>query len=283
MKKNIKLICIDMDGTLLNNNHEVSEKNKEILKKVHSKGINIALTTGRIFISARYYSDLIGINTPVIASNGAYIKNKYEDKAILEGSLNKEDAIEIYKIVKKHNLNITFNSWDTLIREIEVPKSHAYYIMNKYLSEDKKVKFLITNDIISTINNFSESILKGIVIEEKDNKDNLWAAKKEIKEKFKDKLHVVSSGNDNFEIMDGSISKGSAVLHLAKTLNIDKEEIMCIGDSENDISMLKVAGFSVAMGNGNDLVKEIADFITDTNNNDGVAKAIEKYVLLDSN
>ena len=83
--------------------------------------------------------------------------------------------------------------------------------------------------------------------------------------------------------MDGSISKGSAVLHLAKTLNIDKEEIMCIGDSENDISMLKVAGLSIAMGNGDDLVKEIADFITDTNNNDGVAKAIEKYVLLDSN
>lgn len=279
MKKNIKLICIDMDGTLLNNDHEVSEKNKEILKKVHSKGINIALTTGRIFISARYYSDLIGINTPVIASNGAYIKNKYEDKAILEGSLNKEDAIEIYKIVKKYKLNITFNSWDTLIRETEVPKSHAYYIMNKQLSEDKKVKFLITNDIISTINNFSESILKGIVIEEKDNKDNLWAAKKEIKEKFKDKLHVVSSGNDNFEIMDGSISKGSAVLHLAKIFNIDKEEVMCIGDSENDISMLKVAGLSIAMGNGNDIVKEVADFITDTNNNDGVAKAIEKYVL----
>lgn len=279
MKKNIKLICIDMDGTLLNSNHEVSERNKEVLRKAHNKGIHIALTTGRIFVSARYYSDLIGINTPVIASNGAYIKNKYEDKAILEGALDKKTAIEIYKIVHKHNLNINFNSWDTLIREKEVPKNHAYYIMNKYITEEKRVKFLVTNDTISTINNFEGTILKGIVIEEKDNKDNLWAAKKEIKDKFKDKLHVVSSGDDNFEIMDGSISKGNAVLHLAKTLNINKEEIMCIGDSENDMSMLKVAGLSVVMENGNEIVKEIADFITDTNNNDGVAKAIEKYVL----
>lgn len=279
MKKNIKLICIDMDGTLLNSNHEVTERNKEVLRKAHSKGINIALTTGRIFVSARYYSDLIGINAPVIASNGAYIKNNYEDRAILEGALDKKTAIEIYKIVHKHNLNINFNSWDTLIREKEVPKNHAYYIMNKYITEEKRVKFLVTNDIISTINNFEGTLLKGIVIEEKENKDNLWAAKKEIKEKFKDKLHVVSSGSDNFEIMDGSISKGNAVLHLAKSLNINKDEIMCIGDSENDISMLKVAGVSVAMGNANEIVKEIADFITDTNNNDGVSKAIEKYVL----
>lgn len=279
MKKNIKLICIDMDGTLLNSNHEVTERNKEVLRKAHSKGINIALTTGRIFVSARYYSDLIGINAPVIASNGAYIKNNYEDRAILEGALDKKTAIEIYKIVHKHNLNINFNSWDTLIREKEVPKNHAYYIMNKYITEEKRVKFLVTNDIISTINNFEGTLLKGIVIEEKGNKDNLWAAKKEIKEKFKDKLHVVSSGSDNFEIMDGSISKGNAVLHLAKSLNINKDEIMCIGDSENDISMLKVAGVSVAMGNANEIVKEIADFITDTNNNDGVSKAIEKYVL----
>ena len=279
MKKNIKLICIDMDGTLLNSNHEVSDRNKEALRKANELGINIALTTGRIFISARYYSDLIGINTPVIASNGAYIKNRYEDNAILEGALDKETAIEIYKIVKKHNLSINFNSWDTLIREKEVPKTHAYYIMNKYLNKEKRVKFLITNDIISTINNFDGTILKGIVIEEKESKDNLWAAKKEIKERFKDKLHVVSSGNDNFEIMDGRISKGNAVSHLAKSLNIISEEVMCIGDSENDISMLEFSGVAVAMGNGNDFVKKIADFITDTNNNDGVAKAIERYVL----
>lgn len=279
MQQNIKLICIDMDGTLLNSNHEISERNKEVLKKAYNSGVKIAITTGRLFCSARYYADLIGIDLPVIGSNGAYIKHKYDDMAILENEIPKDVAIEIYNIVKKHGLTINFNSWDTLIREDEVPANHAYSIMNKDLPDDKKVKFIINGNVIETINNFDGKILKGIVIEESENKDNLWAAKDELKETFGDKLHVVSSGTDNFEVMIGITSKGNAVAHLADTLNIHPEEVMCIGDSENDISMLKFAGIGVAMGNGLQMVKDIADYVTDTNNNDGVAKAIEMFVL----
>ncbi|WP_291652723.1 Cof-type HAD-IIB family hydrolase [Clostridium sp.] len=279
MKQNIKLICIDMDGTLLNSNHEVSERNKEALRKANSLGVNIAITTGRLFGSARYFADLIGIDSPVIGSNGAYIKHKYDDIAILENPIPKDIAIEIYKIVKKHGLSINFNSWDTLIREDKVPETHAYTIMNKDLPDDRKVKFIVNSDVIETLNNFDGKILKGIVIEESENKDNLWAAKNELKETFGDKLHVVSSGTDNFEVMFGTTSKGNAVAHLADILNVNQEEVMCIGDSENDISMLKFAGVSVAMGNGLQMVKDIADFVTDTNNNDGVAKAIEMFVL----
>lgn len=280
MNQKIKLICIDMDGTLLNSNHEISERNKEALRQAKKLGVNIAITTGRLFGSARYYSNLIGIeNTPVIASNGAYIKTNYEDIPILENSIPKEIAIEIYKIIKKHNLKINFNSWDTLMREDEVPDDHAYTIMNKQLPDDKKVKFIINSDFISAIESFDGKILKGIVIE-RENLDNLWAAKDELKEIFGDKLHVVSSGTDNIEIMIGTTSKGNAVAHLADILNVNAEEVMCIGDSENDISMLKFAGIGVAMGNGLQMVKDIADYITDTNDNDGVSKAVEKFVLI---
>ena len=280
MKNNIKLICIDMDGTLLNSNHEVSERNKEALKKAKELGVNIAISTGRLFCSARYYSDMIGINTAVIASNGAYIKTNYEDKPLLENPMPKDIVIEIYNIVKKHGLSVNFNSWDTLIREYPVPETHAYYVMNKFLPEEKKVKFIIdSNSFVNTLENFEGNILKGIVIEEKENKDHLWAAKKELKDIFGDKLHIVSSGNNNFEIMIGSSSKGNAVAKLAKSLNLLPEEVMCIGDSENDLSMIEFAGLGVAMGNGLDLLKDAADYITDTNNNDGVAKAIENFVL----
>ena len=79
--------------------------------------------------------------------------------------------------------------------------------------------------------------------------------------------------------MIGSSSKGNAVAKLAKSLNLSPEEVMCIGDSENDLSMIEFAGLGVAMGNGLDLLKDAADYITDTNNNDGVAKAIENFVL----
>lgn len=279
LKKNIKLICIDMDGTLLNSNHEVSERNKKALKKASELGVNIAITTGRLFCSARYYSDLIGIDTPVIASNGSYIKNKFNDTAILENPMPKNVAIEIYNIVKKHGLTVNFNSWDTLIREDFIPENHAYYIMNQDLPEEKRVKFLVCEDIIPTIEDFQGNILKGIVFEEGENKDNLWAAKEELKNTFDDKLHVVSSGDNNFEVMMGNSSKGNAVAYLAESLGIKPEEVMCIGDSENDISMIKYAGVGVAMGNALDIVKEVADYITDTNNNSGVGKAIETFVL----
>lgn len=279
LKKNIKLICIDMDGTLLNSNHEVSERNKEALKKASELGVNIAITTGRLFCSARYYSDLIGIDTPVIASNGSYIKNKFNDTAILENPMPKDVAIEIYNIVKKHGLTVNFNSWDTLIRQDFIPENHTYYIMNQDLPEEKRVKFLVCEDIISAIEDFQGNILKGIVFEEGENKDNLWAAKAELKNTFGDKLHVVSSGDNNFEVMMGNSSKGNAVAYLAESLGIKPEEVMCIGDSENDISMIKYAGVGVSMGNGLDIVKEVADYITDTNNNSGVGKAIETFVL----
>lgn len=283
MKNKIKLICIDMDGTLLDSNHVVSERNKKALRKAKDLGVTIAISTGRLFCSAIYYSELIGIDTAVLSSNGAYIKMNYKDDTIIETPLSKEIVLEIYNIVKKYGLSANYNSWDTLIRENKIPETHAYSIMNKDLPEEKKVKFLIDEeDLPTTLKNFKGNILKSIVIEERENKDNLWAAKKEIKETFGDKLHVVSSGDNNFEVISGTISKGIAVKYLAESLNIEPSEVMCIGDSENDLSMIEYAGIGVAMGNGLDIVKEKADYVTDTNNNSGVAKAIEHFVLMDN-
>ena len=279
MENKIKLICIDMDGTLLNSNHEITEENKLALQKAFAKGVKIAICTGRIFMSAKYYSDLIGItNTPVIASNGAYIKTGYTDEAIYENPMSKDLVLEIYSILKKYNLQVNFNSWDTLIRIDAAPENHTYSMMNKIVSDDKKINFLINENLEEAIRNFDGDILKGIVIE-KENTELLWKAKDELKELYGDKLHIVSSGNDNFEIMLGSSSKGNAVRFLADSYNIKPSEVMCIGDSENDLSMIKYAGIGVAMGNGLDIVKEAANYITDTNNNSGVAKAINKFVL----
>ncbi|GAB6168267.1 Cof-type HAD-IIB family hydrolase [Clostridium carnis] len=273
----IKLICIDMDGTLLNSKHEVSEENKNALKQAKAKGINVAITTGRLFASARYYSNLIGIDAPVIASNGAYIKNKYNDIAILENTISTDVLIKIYEIVKKYNLFINFNTWDTVLRETDLPSTHAYVKMNEMLVPNERVKFVINEDLTESIKKLDGKIIKGIVIEDFD-KEKLLACKEELKETFGEKLHVVSSGTNNFEIMNGNSSKGSAVAYLADTLGIDASNVMCIGDSENDISMIQYAGVGVAMGNALDIVKEVANDITSTNEESGVAKAILKYI-----
>ncbi|MBE6055218.1 MAG: HAD family phosphatase [Clostridium sartagoforme] len=281
MENNIKLICIDMDGTLLNSRDEITDRNKEALRKARELGVTIAITTGRLFSSAKYYSDLIGVDTAVLASNGAYIRiNQNGKDTVLETPLPKDIVLSIYNICKKHGLSANFNSWDTLIRENEIPESHAYHIMNKNLPDDKKVNFLVdTKDFLNTLKNFNGNILKGIVFEDSSNKDNLWAAKEELKETFGDTLHVVSSGANNFEVILGTISKGIAVAYLAESLNLKPNEVMCLGDSENDLSMIEYAGIGVAMGNGLELIKDAADYITDTNDNSGVAKAIEHFVI----
>lgn len=273
----IKLICIDMDGTLLDNNHQVSEDNKKALIEAKEKGIIIALTTGRLFTSAKYYSDLIGIDAPIISSNGAYIKDKNSSKVLNENPLSLDESLEIYNISKKYSFNAYFNTHDTAISTTEFKENHAYKITNKNIPEEDKIKFIVSKDLTDTLIKLEGDILKFIAVDNKDNSEEILKAKNEFISL--NKYEVVISGPNNFEVMKKGTSKGNAVKHLSEMLNINKDEIMCIGDSENDLSMIRYAGIGVCMGNGLDLLKKEAQYITDTNVNSGVAKAIRKFAL----
>lgn len=271
-----KLICIDMDGTLLSDKHEVPELNKEMIKEATKQGVKIAITTGRIFTSAKRYSDLIGTDTPIIASNGAYIREKDKDEVIYESNLSKEQFYKILEVIKKYNLNVYFNTCDTMITESVIPDNHAYKTMDADLAEEYKIKFKENAEFDKVFDEFNGKILKAICIEDQ-NKEALNKAKEEM-QKYDD-LEVVSSWHNNFEVMPKGTSKGNAVKILAQMLEIDREEVICIGDSENDLSMIKYAGLGVAMGNALDIVKENADYITDTNSEAGVGKVIQKFIL----
>ncbi len=273
----IKLICIDMDGTLLDNNHQVSEDNKKALIEAKEKGIIIALTTGRLFTSAKYYSDLIGIDAPIISSNGAYIKDKNSSKVLYENPLSLDESLEIYNISKKYSFNAYFNTHDTAISTTEFKENHAYKITNKNIPEEDKIKFIVSKDLTDTLIKLEGDILKFIAVDNKDNSEEILKAKNEFISL--NKYEVVISGPNNFEVMKKGTSKGNAVKYLSEMLNINKDEIMCIGDSENDLSMIRYAGIGVCMGNGLDLLKKEAQYITDTNVNSGVAKAIRKFAL----
>ena len=273
-----KLICTDMDGTLLNNNHEITAENKTALKAAYDKGITIALTTGRIFASAKAYSDLLGFKVPIIASNGAYIRESDNDKCIFSSNFTNSEILEIHDILKRNNLSSIFYTYNAAISEKPLPKNHPYITNNKVLALNNKIQFCIGKDIESAFKKYDGHISKVICIEnDVNNHKNLFRVKEEIKSLGS--FEVVSSGPNNFEIMKKGVSKGRAVKELASILNIDQKEVICFGDNENDLSMITYAGLGVALGNGSDLVKENADYITDTNENSGVAKAIEKFVL----
>lgn len=268
-----KLICIDMDGTLLNSKHEVSDENKDAIKKANEKGIKIAITTGRIFCSAKYYSDIIGVSTPIIASNGAYIREKDRDEVIYSNTIPNDLIVKIYDVIHKYGLKLSFNTCNTLLSSYELPETHAYKVMNKLVSDDNKVTFIVYKSIDDILPKYENQILKGIVIEKEDT-ETLFKAKEELKAKYGNDLHVVSSDPYNFEVMLNTSTKGNAVKTLAEKFGFTSDEVICIGDSENDISMLKYAGMGVAMGNALDLVKDLADYITEDNEHSGVGKAI---------
>ncbi|MGL5821338.1 MAG: Cof-type HAD-IIB family hydrolase [Sarcina sp.] len=272
-----KLICIDMDGTLLNSKHEVPEFNREMIKKATEKGVKIAITTGRLFASARKYSDIIGVEAPIIASNGAYIREKNSDDVIYESNFSKEQFDKVLKVIRKYDFTVYMNTSNTVISESIVPDTHAYKVVNDELEEAWKIKFVEGHNFENVYKKYHGDILKTIFIDEKNNKEELVKAKAELA-KFED-LEVVSSWENNFEVMPAGTSKGSAVEKLAETLGIKREEVICIGDSENDLSMIKYAGLGVAMGNAIDVIKENADYVTDTNENAGVGKMIEKFIL----
>lgn len=269
-----KLICLDMDGTLLNSKGQVSERNLEAIKKAHEKGVKVTVCTGRLFTSARFYADMLGVEVPVIASNGAYIREKDKNEIIYKSPLGFENSMRILDVLKKHNITFYYHTFDTVFMEKLGPDS-AYVNINKTLPKDKQINLQVVENWEEVFKSNSEEILKCMCSE----KDILRIARaKEELLKYGD-IEVVSSMYNNFEVMKKGVSKGRAAEILAGFYNLNREEVICIGDNENDISMIKYAGLGVAMGNGEEYVKELADFVTDTNDNDGVAKAIEKFIL----
>lgn len=272
-----KMICIDMDGTLLNSKHEVSERNKKAIKEAIEKGIVVAITTGRIFKSAKIYADLLGIETPIVASNGGFIKEQDKEEIIYKSALTYDQLKVIDSVIKKHNLNVYYNLYNGIILEKTLNENHAYKQTNRKAKRNEdKITILENVDVDKAFKENEGDILKAICIEN-ENIDALNRAKKELREI--EGLEVVSSWSNNFEVMPKGTCKWSGIKQLAKILGIKENEIICIGDSENDLSMIQNAGFGIAMGNARKDVKEAAKYITDNNECDGVGKAIEKIVL----
>lgn len=275
LQLSFKLICIDIDGTLLDNNEKISERNLQAIRKAYEKGVKTVVATGRLFASANYFAELLKIKTPVIASNGAYIRDKKDDNIIYNSVLGVENNRKILELLRKHRLEPYFNGFESVYTE-KTGHFTAYHAKtNEKLPKDKQIKIKIVNDWEKTFKEDKNEISKCLVIDKDIEK---LSKAKEAMSKLKG-VEVVSSSVHIFEVMNKGVSKGNAVQILAELYNYTKNEIICIGDNENDLSMIEYAGLGVAMGNGLKIIKKKADYITDTNNNDGVAKVIEKFVL----
>lgn len=279
----IKLIASDMDGTLLNNNHDIDKETVEAIRKAEDAGIIFAISTGREYESVKPILDKHNIKAQCILSNGAEYRDE-EGNILDKVNINEESAKRVIDILEKNNLSARIFTnkgvFTTSTRE-EALKEVMYRTMsfNPDLSEDEareiseNLGFFIGLQYIEDINKFFE---EGIEIRKfvAFNKDiDLIDKIKKVISQIEG-LAISSSFIDNIEITDINAQKGIILEQVAVKMGIDREEVMILGDSFNDYSMFEIFEETVAMENAIPEVKAIAKYITDTNDNLGVAKAI---------
>ncbi len=270
-----KLVAIDLDGTLLDSTKEISTRNKKAIASAMEKGVKIVICSGRVYSGARLYAKQIGSKDPIIACNGAVITEKVDGRVIYSNYLHTEACMKINDILHKNDLYFHVYAGDTMYTEKLGYTSLKYFEKNKSLPKEDRVEIEIVEDMASKLKSLSEKVLKFVAVA--DNREQLKIARYEIEQL--QNVDVMSSNYDNFEVLQKGVSKGEALKKISEYLKVPPSEMIAIGDNENDISMFKYAGLSVAMENGEDFAKEAAQYVTASNNDDGVAEAIERFIL----
>ena len=276
----IKLIVTDLDGTFLNSNHiTIPKENIEAFEKAHKMGVKVAIASGRTKILTDYLVEQLPFLDYLVTSNGAITYDLHTGKVVCSTLMKNSQSVEIFNILKDYNLiyeiyfngNCYMNNDSYAMFDKEHVSPHIHDLLKDFIKPVSSLEALIDGQGIEKLNILSLSGEERLEIEEKVNKSCDVA--------FASSFPIVKGVNGNLEMTDKNATKGFAVKGLCDALGLSSENVMCFGDGENDCSMLDFADYSFAMANGTDLVKSTAKFITDTNDNAGVAKAINKYVF----
>lgn len=274
-----KLLAIDMDGTLLDSKNQVSQRTREAIIKAKEKGVYIILSTGRILKSALYYSKDLGLNNPIIASNGGVVVDEFFS-IIYKKTIDKNSIVDLINIANEDNMYYHFYDERNFYSNKRVQEVLDFYNeSDNGGNSDFHIELKVFKDIKEITSNKDINIYKFLFVDE--DMDKLDRFRKRLA--LVNNISISSSWPNNVETMSINVSKGEALKKLCKRLNIRSEEVIAIGDSENDLSMLNFAGLSVAMKNATKDIKVEVDHITDLNDNHGVAKVIEKFILEQEN
>lgn len=285
MRRPYKLFATDMDGTLLNNKKEISQGNLEAMRDLYNKGIEVAICTGRHFYSTKQYLKKLDFPCWIVNNNGSVLRNK--DKEILSVKYIKQEALqEIINLLEEKNIyyHISDEKYNYIQNRSErIKKIHDYMIRIKK-AKFKAVWYPTYTVLFSRVykkvnyNSFAQNggkISSIFVI--CDNPERKSRIKEELKD-IKD-IDISSSGKNNIEILDKEATKGHSLKNLTSILNISSKEVIAVGDNYNDLTMIQYAGLGVAMENSEMEIKKNADWITKSNEDDGVANLIYKKII----
>lgn len=269
----IKLVAMDLDGTLLSGDKGVTEYTARVLRACEEKGVKMVIASGRGFDSARVFARIAGLNSPIVSANGARADETPFGPTILEDCIPEDVSRDVCRIMLESGIyfvcycrGVNYSANGTEIKR---------GIMPKQVVDDGKFTVRNTLDLDELLNEGVKRPYKYVAF--------TWdlEALAKLRERLEREIDaaISSSWADNVEVLAKGCGKGKAISFLAERYGIKKEEIMAFGDQENDRDMLLSAGWPVAMENAVDGLKKIARVIAPKNTEDGVAKVLEKMVL----
>ena len=260
-----KLIAIDIDGTLLTTDKVLLDETKVAICEAHEKGVVVCVCTGRGYPAAKRYVDQLNLDIPLILYNGSRVRRSNDSEILYNQVIDVKTAREVYELIEQYDGTCCFWKNDTLYFN----RNDEYAVYYENLTKIKP-NFIneINDELLSDINKF------------------IWFGKSDWLEKVQREILVNCEGVNYFksntellEIVPPNVNKGQTLKFLCDLLGIMPEEVIAIGDEENDLSMIQFAGMGVAMGNAKDIVKQNANYITLTNDENGVGEVIKKFIV----
>ena len=286
-----QLIAIDLDGTLLNSYGVVTDRTKQTIKKCIDKGIEIVLASGRPNDSIEAIAKEIGAEHYFIAGNGALVYDIKKEEVIYEKYMPKEKVLEIIRLCEQNSISYNVYTDKTILATSLKYNVLYYHKENLKKEESKKTHINIVDDMYSYVKQMQEEkFLKITICDTNSNVFNAIIRKMkqiegiDILEVSHMSRKIIKQGTEEVpieyyytEISLQEVDKYNALQFLQKKLNIKNEETIAIGDNMNDKKMIQKAGMGIAMKQSCPAIIEVADYVTEGNNEDGVAKALEKF------
>lgn len=261
-----RLIASDLDDTLLDSRCCISSRVKETIKRARDRGVYVTIATGRMYRSAVMFAEELEIDVPLITYQGALVKTSVTKEVMYHRTVPLELAKEVISHGESEGLAINLYVDDQLFVSKITPEAERYSAVIR-----------VPVQAVGSLQRFlNQDPTKILMIGDEKRLDLLWA---EEQEKFGDTLYITKSKPNFLEFTHPQATKGLALSAVAEHLGVAREEIIAFGDSFNDLELLRAAGFGVAMGNARDELKREADYVTASHDDDGVAAAIEKFVL----
>ncbi len=287
-----KLAAIDLDGTMLNSYGEVTQNTKDIIKQVQNKGVEVIIASGRPIDSLKTIAKEITCDKYFISGNGAILYDVKNDQILYENILKKSKVLDIIKICEENSIFYNlYTEKEVLAKSLNYNVLY-YYKENLNKDEANKTHIHIMENIYDYIAEREEKIIKITIC---DNNQTIFnSILKKIKEisdiEVLEISHmsrkIIKQGTEEIpveyfytEISAKNVDKWEAIEELARKLDIKNEEIIAIGDNINDKKMIENAGIGVVMEGSTQEVINVANFVTDSNDNDGVANALKSIVL----